>query len=289
MTTESFSCIDLAAQPMADEQRSGAFRAAIAKVVKPGMTVINIGAGSALLAMFAAKAGADKVVAVERDEFVASVARENVAQNGLTDKVDVIVVDALKYRFASYPQFDVAIVDLLTTAMIDEAQIDVIRNLYRRSVVSENTIFIPEAVNTVAQLVHMDYAVCGLDMKMVRHLWFDFPHRNRVVTRSLRSELSAVRFAECPEPWVDKILEFEISSAGIVNGIHLSSQTVLCESQILGDTLTLNAPVVIPIQERVVEAGERTKARISYVYGQGFGSMRIEISDNEVSQLEFAA
>jgi len=54
-----------------------------------GMKVIDIGTGSGILAIAAAKLGAERVVAVDNDPVAVRTARENVARNGVQDRVEV--------------------------------------------------------------------------------------------------------------------------------------------------------------------------------------------------------
>jgi type II protein arginine methyltransferase len=74
---------------LADEPRNAAFRRAIERHA-PGKVVLDIGAGSGLLAMIAARAGAARVYACEANEALAETAREIVAANGLGEVVTVI-------------------------------------------------------------------------------------------------------------------------------------------------------------------------------------------------------
>ncbi|MCL6478658.1 MAG: 50S ribosomal protein L11 methyltransferase [Peptococcaceae bacterium] len=61
----------------------------IEDVVGGGETVLDVGTGSGILSIAAAKMGAAAVVAVDSDGVAVRVARENVAVNGLTGVVDV--------------------------------------------------------------------------------------------------------------------------------------------------------------------------------------------------------
>ncbi|HET7457022.1 MAG TPA: 50S ribosomal protein L11 methyltransferase [Gemmatimonadaceae bacterium] len=63
-------------------------------VIEPGQTVADLGAGSAVLAIAAAKLGASRVWAVEMDEEAIANAEENVVRNGVADRVRVIHGDA---------------------------------------------------------------------------------------------------------------------------------------------------------------------------------------------------
>jgi len=64
------------------------------KVIRSGDHVADLGAGSAVLAIAAAKLGAAEVAAIEIDPAAIGNAEENVARNGVADRVKVIQGDA---------------------------------------------------------------------------------------------------------------------------------------------------------------------------------------------------
>jgi tetratricopeptide (TPR) repeat protein len=74
---------------MNDTTRNAAYEAAIRAVVRPGDLVLEIGTGAGLLAMMAARAGA-QVVTCERSATIAAAATEIVARNGLADRISVV-------------------------------------------------------------------------------------------------------------------------------------------------------------------------------------------------------
>lgn len=73
-----------------DRERTRAYRKAIEFSVEPGMLVLEIGAGTGVLAMMAARAGAEHVYTVEAKPLVARIAKECIVQNGLSDKITVL-------------------------------------------------------------------------------------------------------------------------------------------------------------------------------------------------------
>ena len=75
---------------LADTARNDAFERAIAKAARGRRLVLDIGTGSGLLAMMAARAGARRVVACEAIRPLAQVATRIVAQNGFADRITVI-------------------------------------------------------------------------------------------------------------------------------------------------------------------------------------------------------
>ncbi|MET0251420.1 MAG: class I SAM-dependent methyltransferase [Novosphingobium sp.] len=74
---------------LADEPRNGAYRQAIERMA-PGRRVLDLGTGSGLLAMMAARAGAAHVYACEANPMLATTARDIVAVNGLADRITII-------------------------------------------------------------------------------------------------------------------------------------------------------------------------------------------------------
>ena len=88
-----------------DVVRTEAYEKSIKEIVTPGHSVLDFGCGTGILAMFAARAGASKVIAVDRSPFIKT-AQEIALKNGfenidfyhddhqslqLDEKVDVIV------------------------------------------------------------------------------------------------------------------------------------------------------------------------------------------------------
>lgn len=73
-----------------DEARNAAYAKAIEKAGPGAKRVLDIGTGSGLLAMMAARAGATTVVGCEANPLLAATATEIVERNGLGDRVRVV-------------------------------------------------------------------------------------------------------------------------------------------------------------------------------------------------------
>jgi tetratricopeptide (TPR) repeat protein len=73
-----------------DDARNDAFARAIARAAPGRRLVLDIGTGSGLLAMMAARAGAARIVACEAIRPLAQVAARIIAQNGYADRITVI-------------------------------------------------------------------------------------------------------------------------------------------------------------------------------------------------------
>ena len=75
-----------------DGVRNEAYRQAIAHAVKPGDVVLDVGAGTGILSLFAVQAGARKVYAVERTS-IARIIRQLAERNGASEVIEVFECD----------------------------------------------------------------------------------------------------------------------------------------------------------------------------------------------------
>ena len=76
-----------------DHKRHVAYEDAMRQFIKPGSSVLDIGTGTGLLAMMAARMGAARVTTCEKNPAVAAVASEIIAKNGFSDRIRVIARD----------------------------------------------------------------------------------------------------------------------------------------------------------------------------------------------------
>ena len=63
--------------------------AELSRLLQPGATVFDVGTGSGILAVAAARLGAERVVAVDIDPAAVAVADSNMVANGVADRVEV--------------------------------------------------------------------------------------------------------------------------------------------------------------------------------------------------------
>ncbi|MEM8973294.1 MAG: 50S ribosomal protein L11 methyltransferase, partial [Pseudomonadota bacterium] len=73
-----------------DRRRNSVYDDALKAMVEPDMTVLEIGTGSGILAMMAARAGAKHVYTLEVEPLLAEAARANIIANGYQDRITVI-------------------------------------------------------------------------------------------------------------------------------------------------------------------------------------------------------
>jgi predicted RNA methylase len=100
-----------------DVVRNEAFQRALREVVKPGQAVLDLGAGTGLLSIFAADAGARRVYALERTA-IAAVARRMIERNGHADVIEVHEMDVEDARLPE--QVDVIVSEWMGGFGVDE-------------------------------------------------------------------------------------------------------------------------------------------------------------------------
>jgi type II protein arginine methyltransferase len=73
-----------------DSERNDALAVTLERMVRPGSHVLDIGAGSGLLAMMAARAGAGHVTSCEENPLLAELATQIVAAHGMSEVITVV-------------------------------------------------------------------------------------------------------------------------------------------------------------------------------------------------------
>ncbi len=94
---------------------------ALETAVSPGTAVLDLGCGSAILAIAAAKLGAGNVYAIDNDPVAMEAAAENVTQNGVADRI-TLDTGSLPEVKALNRQFDLALVNILARIIVPMAE-----------------------------------------------------------------------------------------------------------------------------------------------------------------------
>ena len=277
MEDKAFSSIDFVGQCLFDPEKAELFEKRITEVMKPGYRVLDVGTGSGILALLSAKAGAKEVTALEFDPFVAEIARENFKNNGCADKIELLVGDARDYDFGKRAPFDVVTMEMLSSGMVDEMQVQAVGNLHRRGVVSPSTVFIPGNEETFISLINADFNLFGLHMKMILHDWKVFKD---IKTQELTEAalLNSIDFSEAHDELFDATVTLAVREDGVANALWLTSRASMGGAGFLENTISVNPPVAIPIPERKVSKGEKISARVRYKFGHGYQNFRVAIS-----------
>lgn len=99
-----------------DEQRNAAFEKALQKAITSDTVVLDIGSGTGLLAMMAARAGAKKTITCEMVAPLAQLARDTVERNGLADRIITLDKKSTSLAIGNQMKFKA---NLLVTETVD--------------------------------------------------------------------------------------------------------------------------------------------------------------------------
>ncbi len=271
---KAFSSIDFVGQCLIDKKRSLAFEKAIKKQIGKNSHVLDLGTGSGIMALFAARAGAEKVTGIEFDPFIASVAVKNINANKFEKVISVKICDAREVKL--HEKIDVVIMEMLTTGMVDEFQVQAINNLHKQKLITADTVLIPNKQDTFVTMGYLEFTRYGFKLPTIRHLWkFHDKADVKFIGKSKKTLLNSIVFSKPVNETIEEIVEFRTTKAGAINSIELSSITHLGRGLTLGDTDSINAPVAIPIEEFSVKKGDKVKFKIKYKFGHGYNSLEI--------------
>jgi SAM-dependent methyltransferase len=131
-----------------DVVRTEAYEQAVANVVTPEHSVLDFGCGTGILAMFAARAGAEKVIAVDRSPFIKTA--QAIAQANSLDNIDFYYDDDQSLQLDE--KVDVIVSEWMGHCLFYEAMLEpllAVRDRY----LADDGIMIPAEVTLHAGLV----------------------------------------------------------------------------------------------------------------------------------------
>ncbi len=276
--SEIWSNTDFPYMCLKDERRTLAFRAAIGRVVRGDDIVLDVGAGTGILSLFAASAGARRVYAVEIEHSLAEALRTTIALNHLTEVVTVVEGDV---RDADLPAgIDVVIAEIIDTGLLDELQVPALNSLRDRGVVNRHTQLIPSRYETTAQLVSADNRYYGYEIAAPKHEWPFYAGAGDGWAPTSIVPVSDARRDRLPRllAWTDRRARrryesFTVEPGKRANALRISGSTTLCEGITLGATNALNGDKVIRLDQDL--RGE-VWLELAYRMGAGLDTLTVE-------------
>ena len=214
-----------------DRIRHAAMEAALKRAIRPGCRVLDIGTGTGLFAMMAARTGAVEVVTCESNPAVAAAATEIIARNGLAGHVRVIAKSSadLEVGLDLTEPADLLIWDTLGNNMIGAGALPVIEHAMRRlmrpgapAIPARGTVRIALAEDRKADLRQM-HIVEGFDLSPFNRLaapsYTVSIGDERLALRSAPADLFRFDF-QSGGPFPEAQASASLStSGGLVNGI----------------------------------------------------------------------
>lgn len=136
---------------LSDEVRNKAFFEALRQCVTNESAVLDIGSGSGVWAVIAAKLGARKVVAIERDHLLIGLIRRMALDNGVGDRVTVVNADSRQAELDK--EFDVVVSETIGNVIFEEDIVPVMADA-RERFLKPGGHLIPSAVTLMVAPAH---------------------------------------------------------------------------------------------------------------------------------------
>ncbi len=268
--------LDEFGEMVADELRFPAYCAAIARAVKPGDSVVDIGSGAGVFALLACKAGARKVYAIDT-EGVIEFGRQFAVANGMSERIEFLRGDS---RQILLPEQANVVVSDVRGALPLFGQGILALNDARKRFLAEQGSMIPEQDKLCAALVEASEnyeriiepwkSVAGLDLEAALPVVLNTMYKRQCKAGQLMSdgqEWHVLDYLNGANPRAGSALQFTCTRAGTVHGFTLWFETSLFGeigfSTEPGAKDSVYGQVFLPLLHPVnVEAGERVCAAL---------------------------
>lgn len=242
-----------------DNERLSVFHEAIKDFASDNnsnnLTVFDIGCGSGILSFFS-KTYFKDILSIEIEPKIASYAMDNLKE---FENIEVINTDATTFKFPK--KADLIICEMLDTALIDEEQIPALLNA--KKYLNENGKIIPESIINMAELIDMPRENIHYDDSQYKVL-------SDLIT------YDKINFLDDFKETFDEVLTFKITEDSTVNGLKLTTFTILYNNIITGPTPMMNPPLFIPLNPKVVKCNDLIKLRLKYHMGKGIQTIKVD-------------
>lgn len=262
---------------MNDARRNAAWDKVLRRAIRPGMHVYEIGTGAGMLAMMAARAGAEHVTTCEFDPVVAELARELIAHNGYADRVTVLTKRSQNVDLER--RADLLFCDIFGDGLFDFDPLYPVADAKARLLTPDAKI-IPQQISMhVALAEWTDHdrcaaldAACGFDLTPMR----DFVrtrHSMTISTPSLRLRSAPVELLriDLRSPALPNERSAEavcaVDEGGVVNGfarwirLQLDEDTVLEPKPEPGGAFFSHFNFISAPRSQTLHAGERRRIK----------------------------
>jgi len=300
--------IELQRRMVSDRPRTNAFAAAIREAVQPGDVVLDVGTGTGILAMFAAKAGARKVYAIDATD-IAEVAADLVKANGLSDQIQILRGRAGELQLDQ--EVDLIISEWLGNAAFAEGMLHAVLDARDHNLTPTGRM-LPSKVRVL--IAPLDEPILyntegpGFWRERIHDLDFSSlqdAELSQGRTTQIRVEPAAVLApgqvileldlltASTDDVWSENQLEFVPVRDGVLNGFCVWFEAVLSQSVML-DTGPFSPEThwgqsYMSFSPRPVRAGERVEVNVDFSYDpdpvavRRYVDLRLGVGEHELN------
>lgn len=240
-----------------DLERLSSFYNAISEYDSNTQLAYDLGCGSGIMSYFLSSYF-DEIIALEIDSKAAKCAMKNLSE---FPNVEVINSDVLKYDFSR--KADLIVCEMLDTALIDEEQVPVIN--FAKRFLKDSGQIIPKGIINTVELANLERDYVHWDEDGVK---YDILSDMKVY--------STFNFLDDIHPDFDEKISIRAKSDGWVNGLKITTFTMLNDNIICGPTPMLNPPLLVPLDERFVKSNEFINVKLKYSMGSGIESIETD-------------
>ncbi|HZI87664.1 MAG TPA: 50S ribosomal protein L11 methyltransferase [Pyrinomonadaceae bacterium] len=137
---------------LSDRLRNQTFYNALKRHVKKDVSVLDIGSGTGIWAIAAAKLGASRVVAIEKERMLIPIIEKLASKNDVSDRVEVLEGDSREVAIAG--KFDLIITETVGNEGFDEGIVPTIIDA-RKRFLKKSGVVIPHEVAAIAAPAHL--------------------------------------------------------------------------------------------------------------------------------------
>ncbi|MBI5219834.1 MAG: 50S ribosomal protein L11 methyltransferase [Bacteroidia bacterium] len=243
-----------------DIERTSLWKQAIEDVVKKGDIVVDAGAGTGILGVFAALDEAKHVYSIELQPRFCRLIKNLADKNGVGNKLTVINADASTVEIPG--KIDVVICELLCTGQFFEPEVQVINHL--RKFFKPTTRIIPNKIESHIQLLDAHEIIYGvrIDTDSRSILMAD---DEPVSTTEL---YNVIDLTKPVKPYVDTVVTVRARKTRIADAVVITSRANLTDSIVTKQTKFLYNPEIIYLKKPVnLIKGKLYEVHIKYPYG----------------------
>ncbi|MGD9396957.1 MAG: 50S ribosomal protein L11 methyltransferase [Candidatus Thorarchaeota archaeon] len=264
-----------AASLLGQRSRIEKFRQAIQNLVNEGIYVVDIGTGSGVLAILAAKAGAGRVTAIEVNPESLQYAKEAAQMNGVDHLIEFV-----KGNFSDFKpkeKADIVICEMLSSIMLVEQQIPASVHA-TRSILKPDGKILPQEVT-----VYVVPVECPEIWERFQFGDLKFPRVVQTATPDATKDLADMQALATfdlsnleLDNSVDEVLSFTMVDNGTIHGLVGVFEAKLYEDiklEMNDGWKQLFIPLIQPIEFSV---GDEFSIRISYQPGK-YDSLHVEV------------
>ncbi len=254
-----------------DTDRTSQWKEAIEDIVNEGDVIVDAGAGTGILGIFAALDGAQKVYSLELHQRFCRLIENLARKNNVSDRVEVINGDATQVVLDE--KIDVVICELLCTGQFFEPEVQVINHL--RQYFKPTTKIIPNKIESFIQLYDAHETLYGVHIDSdSRSLLLpnDEPVSNKV-------KYDEIDLTQPAQEFIDTEVIVTARKTRIADSVVITGRAMLTNKIITERTKFLYNPELIYLKESInLIKGKQYKIKIAYPYGCDTLDAKIEVN-----------